>query len=68
MCKIINIKLLDIGTGSGAIGLVVKKIKDNIDVTLLDKSIRALNVAKQNAESLGLDVKLIHISLYIKLK
>ena len=54
-----NIKLIDLGTGSGVIGLTIKKKLPNVDVTLLDISKDALDVAKENADSLNLSVKYI---------
>lgn len=53
------IDIIDLGCGSGAIGLSLKKAMDNTNVTLLDISHDALDVAKQNAERLNLDVQFI---------
>jgi release factor glutamine methyltransferase len=54
-----NIDLIDLGTGSGAIGLSIKKKMPNINVTLLDISDKAIEVAKKNASNLNLNVKFI---------
>jgi len=54
-----NIDLIDLGTGSGSIGLSIKKKLPNANVTLLDISDKALEVAKKNASNLNLDVKFI---------
>ncbi len=52
-------KILDLGCGSGVIGLTLKKFFKNADVTLIDISKKALDVAKLNAKTLNLDVKFI---------
>ena len=56
-----SLDIIDLGCGSGAIGLTLKqnitKIKTNI--TLLDISEEALKVAKENAKNLNLDVNFI---------
>ncbi|MEO5499570.1 MAG: peptide chain release factor N(5)-glutamine methyltransferase [Candidatus Saccharimonadales bacterium] len=44
--------LLDVGTGSGAIGLTLGFELKNIDLTLSDYSLEALEVAKKNAKKL----------------
>ena len=59
-----NIKILDIGCGSGVIGLTLKKIFPNSEVTLLDISSEALEVAKENAKRLNLDVKFIQSDIF----
>jgi len=46
--------VLDLGTGSGAIGLAIKHSRPNSEVTLVDASEAALAVACGNATSLGL--------------
>lgn len=51
-----SISLLDVGTGSGAIGLTLKRERPEWQVTLTDLSSEALAVAKQNAAKLDLDV------------
>lgn len=51
-------KVLDIGTGTGAIGLTLKHERPDLDVTLSDISSDALAVAKENATNLGTEVKL----------
>ncbi len=48
--------LVDVGTGTGAIGITAKLEWPELDVTLTDISQQALNLAKQNAESLHADV------------
>ena len=48
--------VLDLGTGSGAIGLAIKANRANSTVTLVDASQAALDVACGNAASLGLAV------------
>ena len=53
------IKIIDLGCGSGCIGLSLKKKLDNVSVTLLDISKDALDVAKVNAQDLGCDVNYI---------
>ncbi len=55
-----EISIIDLGTGSGAIGLTLKSKLPNVKVTLLDISTDALDVAKTNADNLGLDVEFIH--------
>ena len=53
-----NLKVIDLGTGSGCIGITLKLKNPSFDVTLLDISKEALEVAKQNASSLNAQVKL----------
>lgn len=43
-------KILDLGTGTGAIALSLAKEKPSCFITATDQSIKALEVAKQNAE------------------
>lgn len=54
-----NPKILDLGCGSGAIGLTLKQFFPNSDVTLTDISEEALKVAEENAKNLGLDANFI---------
>lgn len=55
-----HIKIIDLGCGSGAIGLSLKSKLENTEVTLLDISHEALDVAKKNAFTLGIDVNFKH--------
>lgn len=48
-------KLVDIGTGSGILGIAAKLERENLEVTLSDVSRHALNVAQENASALGAD-------------
>ena len=57
--NITNPKILDLGCGSGVIGLTLKNFFKNADITLVDISDEALEVASDNAKSLNLDVNFI---------
>lgn len=59
--------ILDIGTGTGCIGLSIKKYKGG-ELTLLDISSKALEVAKLNSKELGLDVKFVESNVYENIK
>ena len=48
--KIQNLKLLDIGTGSGIIPINLKKHFPNAEISAIDISEKALEIAKKNAE------------------
>ena len=58
------INILDIGCGSGCIGLSLKKKLDNVSASLLDISEEALEVAKENAKLLNCDVNFIHSNMW----
>ncbi|MBI5279428.1 MAG: peptide chain release factor N(5)-glutamine methyltransferase [Burkholderiales bacterium] len=51
-----NPSIADLGTGSGAIALAIKKVCPDAHVTAIDASEAALQVARANAEALGLPV------------
>lgn len=53
-------RVLDLGTGSGAIAIAIASEFPNAKVTATDASAEALSVAKQNLEQLGLNIKLFH--------
>ncbi|MES2956364.1 MAG: peptide chain release factor N(5)-glutamine methyltransferase [Pseudomonadota bacterium] len=52
-------QVLDLGTGSGAIALALKKTRPMLDVTAVDASAGALAVASANASRLGLAIHFI---------
>ena len=52
-------RVVDLGTGSGAIALALKHAQPGADVTALDASGGALEVARANAAALRLDVRLV---------
>lgn len=56
-------KVLDIGTGSGAIAIAISKLSD-ADVTAVDVSKEALSVAKENAKNLDANVKFVLSDLF----
>jgi len=62
-----GLKILDIGTGSGVIPLVLKKYFPNADISSIDFSEKALETAKRNAEHHQLNINFIH-SDYLNLK
>lgn len=57
------LRLVDVGTGSGSLGITAKLEHPELDVTLTDISRHALNVAEDNAEALKADVDLIKSDL-----
>lgn len=44
-----NSNLIDLGTGSGVIAITLKKIIPTLEITAIDKSVKALKVARENA-------------------
>ena len=63
-----KIKILDLGCGSGAIGLTLKSILKDSEVTLVDISKEALEVSKLNANNLNLDVTFIESDWFSNVK
>ena len=57
-------RMLDLCAGSGAIGLSVKTLAPDADVTLADCSRDALEVVRENARRLGVDVEIRHGDLF----
>lgn len=56
-------RVLDIGTGSGCVGISIAKLCPNAEVTLLDYSEAILEVASENAKLNGVEVKLQHCDI-----
>jgi release factor glutamine methyltransferase len=52
-------RVVDVGTGSGAIALALKDERPDLDVVATDVSAGALEVARANAERLGLEIELV---------
>ena len=51
---------LDLGTGSGAIALAIKKHRPSARVVAVEASVAALQVAKRNGTALGMEVEWRH--------
>ena len=62
--KMKKIRVLDLGTGSGCIGLTLSKEESMLDVTASDISSDALEVAEVNKALLSVQTKLIQSDLF----
>jgi len=56
-------RVLDVGTGSGAVALAIASERPGAHVTATDASAEALALARENAGRLGLDVALVETDL-----
>jgi release factor glutamine methyltransferase len=56
-------RVVDVGTGSGAVALALKHERPDLVVTGTDLSEDALTVARENAARLGLEVSFVHADL-----
>ena len=65
-----NPSVVDVGTGSGAIGLAVAANAESANVMATDLSQEALAVARQNAENLGLSgrIEFVHGDLLLPIE
>lgn len=54
-----QLKILDLGTGSGAIALALKSELPEAEIMAVDFSTDALEIAEQNSRQLGLELKLV---------
>lgn len=53
--------ILDIGTGSGCIAISLNKELKNATITAIDVSTKALSIAKENANNLNSNIKIIEL-------
>ena len=58
-----QIFLIDVGTGSGCLGITARLELPELDVTLSDVSQAALSIARENAKKMGADTHLIESDL-----
>lgn len=63
-----KIKVVDMGTGSGAIAITLKLQRPGWEVTATDVSIKALQVAKMNAKAHHVNINFKHCDLFKGLK
>lgn len=63
-----NIRVLDLGTGSGVIGITLALERPQWSITLSDISRAALNVARENMERYRLDLPLVESDLFDRLQ
>jgi len=61
-------RVVDVGTGSGAIALALKHERPDLDIVATDASIDALAVARANASRLRLEVEFVHGDLLAGLR
>ncbi len=61
-------RVVDVGTGSGAIALALKQERPDLVVLATDVSADALDVARHNALRLGLEVEFVHGDLWAGLE
>lgn len=59
-----NGKLIDIGTGSGAIAIAIKTHRPDLEVWATEVNDEALAVARRNVENYQLDIKLVKSDLF----
>ena len=59
-----GMRVLDLGCGSGCIGISLYKENSNISLFLADFSKKALSLSKRNAEKLKADCEFIHTDLF----
>lgn len=62
-----GVDILDLCTGSGVIGITIKKMCPQAKVVMSDISQEAIEVAKINAQTLGADVKIVQSNMFEKL-
>lgn len=60
----IDSNVIDLGTGSGVIGITLKKKRPHLNITLVDISKEALAVAKENAKDLNADVTFVESDMF----
>lgn len=60
-------RILDLCTGSGAIAISLKKFVPNADITAVDISEKALEIAQKNAEKLESKINFVKSDLFDKL-
>ena len=58
-------RVLDVGTGSGAVALAIAQERQGVRVTGIDNSPDAIEVARENAERSGLDVEFMIADLIV---